>query len=296
MSLSDTPTPKQRARKLERLRTPSDEAESYKMDWLIYTNNGNNRSSIPIGPPVPVGIIETLQITVCKTPWLRKIAFGKATEHDLGRDAVHTLIQILFRRAKVAYRSQPTPLELIQASMQGGGELGGAALLDPESSESEQEARGFPKNDSKKRVPVNTWASVDLAEFSGGTVDICTSSNAYTVYIKLHGPSVRGLVKAVRLIGRELAYRPVQQGLADMDLHRISWSHPRFAFKVYPFNPSKPLLGCKSVPVKRRDPAGELLLGDAALLANSKALRFARKYWNSTDEKEGEYRYPLHLL
>ena len=126
MSLSDTPTPKKRARKLERLRTPSDEVERYKMDWLNYTNNGNNRSSIPIGPPVPVGIIETLQITVCKTPWIRKIAFGKATEHDLGRDAVHTLINILVRRTKVAYRPQPSALALMQASMQGAGEMGGA--------------------------------------------------------------------------------------------------------------------------------------------------------------------------
>ena len=65
MPLSDTPTPTKRARKLERLRTPSDEAESYKIGWLIYTNNDNNRSSIPMGPPVLVGIIETLQITVC---------------------------------------------------------------------------------------------------------------------------------------------------------------------------------------------------------------------------------------
>ena len=107
---------------------------------------------------------------------------------------------------------------------------------------------------------------------------------------------MRRLVKAVRFIGRELSDRPVQQGLVDMDLHRISWSHPRFAFKVYPFNPSKKLLGYKSFPVKRRDPAGELLLGDAALQDNSRALRFARKYWNSTNEKEGEDRYPLHLL
>ena len=144
-------------------------------------------------------------------------------------------------------------------------------------------------------MPVNTWASIDLVEFSGGSVDVCTSSNAYTVYIKLHGPSVRTLVKAVRFIGRELPSRPEKEGLVDMDLDRFSWSHPRFAVKVYPFNPSKKYKGYKSFPVNRRDPAGNLLHGDAALQENSKVLRFARKYWNSTDETK-EYRYPMHLL
>ena len=118
--------------------------------------------------------------------------------------------------------------------MQSGGNLGGAAKLDL-SSDSDQDPH-LLKDSSEiaRRVPPNAWASVDLAEYNGGTLYVGASSHAYCVHIKFSTDDVRTLVNVVRFLGRELANRPVNEGLHPVDRHRITWSHPRYSFKVSP--------------------------------------------------------------
>ena len=98
--------------------------------------------------------------------------------------------------------------------MQSKGNLGGAAKLD-ESSDSDQD-RDCPNqrsdsSETARQVPPNMWASVDLAEYGGGTLYGGTASHAYCVYIKLSADDVRTLVNVVRFLGRELASRPVKE-------------------------------------------------------------------------------------
>ena len=103
---------------------------------------------------------------------------------------------------------------------------------------------------------------------------------------------MRTIVNTVRFIERELSRRPEKEGLIDLDRDRITWSHPRYAFKVYPVCVACKRKGYKLFHVSRCDPAGNILEGDAALLENKRVLRSARKYWNDADEILGEPRYP----
>ena len=179
MSAPGTPTPTKRSRTLVRMPTPGDHVEHFHEGWIIYNREDDEQLAIPVGPPLSVAGHQALQITPNTTKWFRKIAFGKATRDAHGRDAVLSLIATLIRRAKVAYRSQPSAKALIAAAMQSGGNLGGAAKLDPDLSDSDKEKiRPQVDSDRVRGVPPNTWASVDLADFNGGTLNVCTSSHA----------------------------------------------------------------------------------------------------------------------
>ena len=67
---------------------------------------------------------------------------------------------MLIRRAKVAFRDQPTASAFIAAAMASGGNLGGKDKLDASSSDSEQEdsVQKRKSSENRPRVPPNTWA------------------------------------------------------------------------------------------------------------------------------------------
>ena len=137
MSSPGTPTPTKRPRTLARMPTPCDEAEVYRAGWLIHENTENQQTPVPVGPPVPVAGFQALQIT-SSTKWFRKIAFGHAAHDVHGKGATLILIDILIKRAKAAFRAQPSSQTLIAASLQASGPIRGASMLDT-SSESDHD-------------------------------------------------------------------------------------------------------------------------------------------------------------
>ena len=173
MSAPGTPTPTKRSRTLVRMPTPGDHVGHFHEGWIIYDGEDNEQLAIPVGPPLSVARHQALQITPNTTKWFRKIAFGKATHDAHGRDAVLILIGILVRRAKVACRAQPSAKALTAAAMPSGGNLGGAAKLDLDSSDSDKEQnRPRDGSDTARRVPPNIWATfARLATRTVSTLD-----------------------------------------------------------------------------------------------------------------------------
>ena len=111
----------------------------------------------------------------------------------------------------------------------------------------------------------------------------------------LHPEDVRLVINAARFFGRELDERPRNELLRGNDEDRITWSHPRHAFKVYRVAIGMMRTQCKVFKVERRGRAGILLSRPAMQLESSRVICLARKYWNAADESDG-MRYPENLL